>query len=170
VTITETAESMGITSYIVIPSTICKATSKTCSPCISPRLTFCADGQGKGLWNQLSVIFPIAVQASIKTKTVSKFPDNGVSKPPPSNTQVNSRVNTYSFLANLSSEYPRLDKPLRTDRQEHRPRLRRNHPTWKERLLFRHSARDEMVGNTGLSCYRDESPWAGGRLGGQALG
>lgn len=32
VTITETAESLGITSYIVVPSTVCKDSLKDCSP------------------------------------------------------------------------------------------------------------------------------------------
>ncbi|PMD21477.1 NAD(P)-binding protein [Hyaloscypha hepaticicola] len=57
VTITETAKELGITSFIVVPSTVY--------------------GKGKGQWNQLSVIFPIAVQASIKQKSVSKFPVDG---------------------------------------------------------------------------------------------
>ncbi|PVH69124.1 NAD(P)-binding protein [Cadophora sp. DSE1049] len=57
VSITETAKALGVTSFIVVPSTVY--------------------GKGTGQWNQLSVILPITVQASIKQKSVSKFPEDG---------------------------------------------------------------------------------------------
>ncbi|KAH7407104.1 hypothetical protein BKA64DRAFT_571722 [Cadophora sp. MPI-SDFR-AT-0126] len=57
VAVTETAKALGITSFIVVPSTVY--------------------GKGTGQWNQLSVIMPITVQASIKQKSVSKFTQDG---------------------------------------------------------------------------------------------
>ncbi|KAH6699076.1 hypothetical protein BKA61DRAFT_741250 [Leptodontidium sp. MPI-SDFR-AT-0119] len=59
VDITEAANALGIASFIVVPCTVY--------------------GKGTGQWNQLSVIFPITVQASIKQKSVSKFPEDGKS-------------------------------------------------------------------------------------------
>ncbi|KAH9206114.1 hypothetical protein DL95DRAFT_488492 [Leptodontidium sp. 2 PMI_412] len=55
--ITEAAKALGIASFIVVPCTVY--------------------GKGTGQWNQLSVIFPITIQASIKQKSVSKFPEDG---------------------------------------------------------------------------------------------
>ncbi|RDW59919.1 hypothetical protein BP6252_13006 [Coleophoma cylindrospora] len=56
VTVIEHAKEKGVTSFIVVPSTVY--------------------GKGSGAWNQLSVVLPIYVQGCISNKSVYKFPQN----------------------------------------------------------------------------------------------
>ncbi|KAH8691553.1 hypothetical protein BGW36DRAFT_305676 [Talaromyces proteolyticus] len=55
VAVIEHAEKRGVTSFIVVPSTVY--------------------GQGSGEWNKLSIILPLYVRASLSAKAVYKFPD-----------------------------------------------------------------------------------------------
>ncbi|KAI4264974.1 MAG: hypothetical protein L6R38_009734 [Xanthoria sp. 2 TBL-2021] len=56
VAVIEHAEACGVTSFIVVPSTIY--------------------GKGTGAWNRMSVVFPPYVQTSISLQRVYKFPEN----------------------------------------------------------------------------------------------
>ncbi|MCJ1432429.1 hypothetical protein MMC27_001785 [Xylographa pallens] len=56
VAVIEHAKARGVSSFIVIPSTVY--------------------GKGTGEWNKLSVVIPVSVQASISGKTVHKFAEN----------------------------------------------------------------------------------------------
>ncbi|RDW65612.1 hypothetical protein BP5796_10304 [Coleophoma crateriformis] len=56
VTVIEHAKDRGVTSFIVVPSTVY--------------------GKGSGAWNQLSVILPIYIKGCISNKSVHKFPEN----------------------------------------------------------------------------------------------
>ncbi|KAI9656895.1 MAG: hypothetical protein M1821_003534 [Bathelium mastoideum] len=56
VAVIEHAKALGVTSFIVVPSVVY--------------------GKGSGAWNQLSVVLPIYVKASIARKAVYKFAEN----------------------------------------------------------------------------------------------
>ncbi|KAF2231493.1 NAD(P)-binding protein [Viridothelium virens] len=56
VAVIEHAKAKGVTSFIVIPSTVY--------------------GKGSGEWNKLSVVLPVYIQACISQRAVSKFPEN----------------------------------------------------------------------------------------------
>ncbi|KAL9044052.1 MAG: hypothetical protein Q9214_002786 [Letrouitia sp. 1 TL-2023] len=58
VTVIEHAKARGVTSFIVVPPIVY--------------------GRGSGQWNQVSVVIPVSIQASIAQKTVYKFAQNKI--------------------------------------------------------------------------------------------
>ncbi|CRG82779.1 hypothetical protein PISL3812_00125 [Talaromyces islandicus] len=56
VSVIEHAAKQGVTSFVVVPSLVY--------------------GKGTGEWNRLSVVLPVYVQASLRNKTVHRFPEN----------------------------------------------------------------------------------------------
>ena len=103
------------------------------------------------MWNQLSVILPITIQAGIKTKAVSKFPEDGVGEP-----QI-LRLKTNRYLEQCRCTNLRFDKAVRIDCQECSTGLRTCHPQWSARLLCRDRPRNVTMGDSGSSCGCDES-------------
>ncbi|QKX57751.1 uncharacterized protein TRUGW13939_04871 [Talaromyces rugulosus] len=56
ISVIEHAAKQGVTNFVVVPSLVY--------------------GEGTGEWNRLSVVLPVYVQASLRNKTVYRFPEN----------------------------------------------------------------------------------------------
>jgi hypothetical protein len=83
VDVIEHAKATGVTSYIVVPTHVCKyylmLNALFWNSALSRKHTDDnVDGRGTGPWNQLSVVFPVYVSTAISQRSVFKFTEDTV--------------------------------------------------------------------------------------------